>query len=710
MRFSVPATACAALTILVLSCGDAAVEPTPPAAPVATTLTVTPAAAELGALGATTRLSAEVRDQNGQLMPGATVAWSSSNASVATVDASGLVTAVASGSATIMATAGSASGTAVVTVAQVVHEGDRAALVAFFEATDGPNWIDNENWLTDAPLGEWYGVETDQSGRVIGLDLAGHTRLGDRGRAEFVFHGLAGSIPPEIGNLTHLTHLDLELNRLTGPIPAELGSLSSLEDLYLDNNNLTGPIPTELGNLARLQRVNLSFNRLTGPIPAELGNLGFLESLELGPRNYLTGPIPPELGNLVRLEVLWIDSNLLSGPIPAELGNLSNLRALGLANNRLTGSIPAELGDLSSLRNLQLRINGLTGSIPAELGGLGRLQSLDVSSNRLTGTIPHAFLELDGLATVSFDGNASLCARGIADFVGWLNGIDEVSGPYCNESDMQVLERLYEASTGPRWTNSAEWLQSPVLDEWHGVSADDFGRVVTLDLTRNGLTGELPADLGSLAEMTALRMGGNDLSGRLPQSLTRLALAELHYSNTGLCAPADATFRTWLSGIASHDGTGVACAGLSDREILETLYGATHGPNWTSSDNWLTDAPLADWYGVETDDSGRVTHLRLWRNRLSSSIPPELGGLSRLQLLWLHNNDLSGPIPTEFGNLASLEQLTLSGNSLTGPIPPELGRLSRLVVLKLNGNALTGPIPPEPRRYDHISLCHNRLV
>ena len=51
-------------------------------------------------------------------MVGAAVSWASSAAAVATVSATGLVTAVANGTATITATAGSASGTATVTVAQ----------------------------------------------------------------------------------------------------------------------------------------------------------------------------------------------------------------------------------------------------------------------------------------------------------------------------------------------------------------------------------------------------------------------------------------------------------------------------------------------------------------------------------------------------------------------------------------------------------------
>ena len=91
------------------------VPPPEPARP--TTVTVSPATTELTVLGATVQLSAEVRDQNDRVMAGATVTWTSSASSVATVDAGGLVRAVGNGTATITASAGSASGSAAVTVA-----------------------------------------------------------------------------------------------------------------------------------------------------------------------------------------------------------------------------------------------------------------------------------------------------------------------------------------------------------------------------------------------------------------------------------------------------------------------------------------------------------------------------------------------------------------------------------------------------------------
>ena len=116
----VPALALLAIAGWAVACGDGGMEPSPPPPepPRATTVAVTPGTAELTALGATVRFSAEVRDQNGQVMVGAAVTWSSADGSVAMVDASGLATAVGNGTATITAAAGSASGTAVAVVMQ----------------------------------------------------------------------------------------------------------------------------------------------------------------------------------------------------------------------------------------------------------------------------------------------------------------------------------------------------------------------------------------------------------------------------------------------------------------------------------------------------------------------------------------------------------------------------------------------------------------
>ncbi len=99
--------------------GDSPIAP-PPEPPRPTMVAVSPATAELSALGATVQFTAEVRDQNSQAMPAAVVIWSSANASVAIVDATGLVTAVANGAATVTATSGAVSASARISVEQAM--------------------------------------------------------------------------------------------------------------------------------------------------------------------------------------------------------------------------------------------------------------------------------------------------------------------------------------------------------------------------------------------------------------------------------------------------------------------------------------------------------------------------------------------------------------------------------------------------------------
>ena len=261
--------------------------------------------------------------------------------------------------------------------------------------------------------------------------------------------------------------------------------------------------------------------------------------------------------------------------------------------------------------------------------------------------------------------------------------------------DRAALVALYDATDGPKWTNGDNWRTNTPLREWHGVATNSRGQVVGLDLANNGLRGRLPANLGNLPALTTLRIGGNALSGRLPLSLAYLDLVEFNYSGTGLCVPADGSFQAWLNGIDSHDGTGAECVHMSDRAVLEALYHDMDGPRWENSDNWLTDAPLREWYGVDTDASGRVIRLDLRINALSGPIPPEIGDLVQLTELDLLGNDLSGPIPPEIGNLTSLTNLTLRANALSGPIPPEIGNLVQLTYLDLPGNKLSGVIPAE---------------
>ena len=134
---------------------------------------------------------------------------------------------------------------------------DRQALIALYMATDGANWRENTNWLSDAPLANWHGVKTNADGRVVELNLW--------------LNKLNGELPSELGNLAKLRRLNLMINRLGGELPSELGNLTALQYLALTANEFTGEIPIQLGGLFNLDKLYLSVgNQFTGCIPSAL--------------------------------------------------------------------------------------------------------------------------------------------------------------------------------------------------------------------------------------------------------------------------------------------------------------------------------------------------------------------------------------------------------------------------------------------------------
>jgi hypothetical protein len=96
-------------------CGDGGTDP-----PIAATVTLSPTTLSFGSFGETQQLTTTVLDGNGATISSASVTWESSGPSVASVSSTGLVTAVANGTATITATSGSAEGTASVDVGTII--------------------------------------------------------------------------------------------------------------------------------------------------------------------------------------------------------------------------------------------------------------------------------------------------------------------------------------------------------------------------------------------------------------------------------------------------------------------------------------------------------------------------------------------------------------------------------------------------------------
>ncbi len=514
------------LVVATLSCGT---EP-----PTPTTVTVSPATAEFTAVGSTSNFTAEVLDQNGVAMSEVALEWSSSDPGVVQVDASGVATSVANGTAMVTARARTASDAATVVVVQVVAGvvvtpdsvefnvlGEMALLSAEARDANGNavedaavTWSSSDPWVaavdSDGLVTSVYRGVADivaEHDVITGLAKAVVTPDPDRDALVALYEATGGE--NWTNNKGWLTEESLgdwygvgvdERRRVVSLI---------LTDTLPDSKfGLKGDLPSELSGLSELVMLDLRRNDLGGEIlfglkgdlPSELSGLSELVMLDLR-RNDLGGEIPPELAEMQNLEELLLAANSFSGKIPKELGDLSELRGLNLAVNSLSGAIPPELGNLSNLRALVLNVNDISGAIPPELANLERLGQLSLGYNDLSGAIPPWLGDLSGLSWLDLGGN-------------------ELSGAIPPElGDLVNLRFLF--------------------------------------LDFNDLSGAVPPDLGhGRLSLWVLYLDNNsNLSGPLPRTFLRLGLLEyLHWDETDLCAPADSVFQAWVDDLTEAEG------------------------------------------------------------------------------------------------------------------------------------------------------------
>ena len=201
--------------------------------------------------------------------------------------------------------------------------------------------------------------------------------------------------------------------------------------------------------------------------------------------NQLSGEIPPELGSLANLRLLYLSYNQLSGEIPPELASLANLTGLFLDGNQLSGCVPASLRD--QLDRVRSNLGGLPPCTPATepTPRPTSTPSAEKVKPTPTGTPP--------LVVAS------------------------------SETDRAALVALYNATDGPNWRRKGDWMSDDPLGVWYGVTVGDNGRVIELILKENQLSGEIPAELGNLTNLSLLNLDRNQLSGEIPAELGNLA-------------------------------------------------------------------------------------------------------------------------------------------------------------------------------------------
>ncbi|KAL3616827.1 LRR receptor-like serine/threonine-protein kinase ghr1 [Castilleja foliolosa] len=376
-------------------------------------------------------------------------------------------------------------------------------------------------------------------------------------------NSLSGPLPSSLTKLTNLVYLNLSLNGFTKSIPKGFGLMAQLDVIDLHGNLLDGKFDPEMlllttashvdfsGNLLvsssdneqkkflvgispSVKHLNLSHNLLTGSLVGEAQAFGNLKVLDLS-YNQLSGDLPG-FSFVYDLQVLKLGNNGFSGSIPNNLlkGDSLMLTELDLSGNNLTG--PISMITSTTLHTLNLSSNMLSGQLPLLTGtcavidlrqnrfegNLTRLlkwenvEILDLSQNRLTGLIPEAtsqFLRLNylNLSRNSLNGSLPKAITMFPKLTTLDLSFNELSGP--------VLTALLTSST-----LSELHLQNNILSgniDFSPLSNDSNLRV--LDLSNNGLNGNLPDGLGSFTGLQVLDIAGNNFSGSLPTSIANIS-------------------------------------------------------------------------------------------------------------------------------------------------------------------------------------------
>ncbi|XP_020417811.1 LRR receptor-like serine/threonine-protein kinase GSO1 isoform X2 [Prunus persica] len=416
------------------------------------------------------------------------------------------------------------------------------------------------------------------------------------------YNSFHGEISSSLGNLTSIVNLDLSFNQVAGNIPNSLGNLCKLTTLDMSENNLNGSVSEIFERFSRcssvqIESLSLSWNNLSGHLTDKLDHFEKLRLLDLA-NNSISGPLPPSFGNLSCLEVVTIDDNNFTGVVsqlhftnltklvrfeasgnsltlettphwlppfqlkilvlnswhlepselPMWLQSQTQLQLLSMSNTRISGKIPMWIGtSLSNLAVLSLRSNQFHGHIPYKLCNLTYLQILDLAHNNLSGRMPRCLYNFTAMTTpddtrLGFDPviygvgqreNANVVTKGRVVKYGNILLSLVIS---LDLSDNIISGEIPEELTSLIYLQSVN-LSYNLLSGRIPPKIGDMRRLESLDLSMNQLCGQIAPSMSSLTFLSALNLSYNNLTGEIPKSTQLQSLDQSSFIGNKLCGP-----------------------------------------------------------------------------------------------------------------------------------------------------------------------------
>lgn len=351
---------------------------------------------------------------------------------------------------------------------------------------------------------------------------------------------------------------------------------------------------------------------------------------------------------------LWLDGNpslaqaeppnTLDPTLPAKM---PGLESFWFTSAGLVGSIPDSFGSLVNLTQLAANDNRLAGPIPSSLARCTKLQLFWVQDNNLTAPAG-GWAPWGGMSGLEFFNLLHNPIGGTLDAFPWRNW-----------TSLKVLKQPHQCAEAATILHATVHLSINLL--WCWCLQD-------VRLATSRLTGTVPPEIAAAAKLETLELQENELTGDLTpairawssslKALTWLNLGENKFDSVvsstscraGLCALLHACLRVKLARMQLQP----LCVPLTAVGLLPTA------------------------------------HL------LSVQLPPEIGGLTALEVFYAVRAGLKGPLPETLANARNLSFINLASNALTGDLTPAIrawsGKLTKLVDLTFTNNTFSSVV------------------
>lgn len=207
--------------------------------------------------------------------------------------------------------------------------------------------------------------------------------------------------------------------------------------------------------------------------------------------------------------------------------------------------------------------------------------------------------------------------------------------------ERQVLADFYKSTGGENWRTADNWdVGDPCWDAWYGITCDEHGHVIAIDMVDNNLHGTLAASLGQLESLLKL-------------DISTTALEYHNHVNR---------FMNRITG---------AVPSLKAMTRIEEINIAGNLMQSLPQDLYL--------------NGGSLRLLCASYNNLSV-MPRYLDRFVRLHTLELDHNAIAGELPPDIGFMAKARYIHLDSNRLAGSMPPTIAKLSRIRVFDISHN------------------------